>query len=945
MTIDDLLALLAAEYEQGLAEAKSPLDELVSQTQSHGRGRENASEGDCALFIAKSIAAADLVGLAGVSMFLSHAQDALMAIDADEYASADRAHHRIALARWCLDALDVAKVAIDAPTAPEIVELVLMHASQSPLQPHTAWLDDLSVALMQTPQLPMDEDDVAQHTFNPVGPEDVSLRVDAADPDLLASMLHDAPGQLDRLYRDLVSHAAGASRPGALVEAQRVAHTLKGSGNIIGIAGVARLAHRLEDTLVWLDSEAGHVADSRACATRDAILACETLQQMVAYLAGEDAAPAHALPALERMQDWAQLIHAGEAETFSPPEVSVAAAATNVGSSEPVSPVALPQAIDAAAIRIGSEQVAKFVKRAGQSLANVQRTTQSVREIDERLRIAQDRQRALHAKLDELQRTVDRQVVALQEQRDESGEFDPLELDRYDTLHVLSRLVAEAVQDQVEITNEVRAGTSRLITDLREEQRELRQQHKELLEARLISFASLAPRLRRNVAQTSAALGKNVKLEIIGEATTVDADVLSRLTEPLLHLLRNAVDHGIESPAEREDSGKPLDATIRLSCAREGQFVRIELSDDGRGLDERAIVAKAVAAGLFAADSVLDSADIHRLILQKGFSTKLDVSDVSGRGIGLDIVNDRVKAMKGQLAISSQSGVHTTFVMRVPVTSGIATSIIAQCASERVAISSDQVQTVFPPESVHSTATSIEYRGTVIPIVSLAKWLGFSDDATVDASRSTLIVADASDGSVAIAVDRVIEVRELVLQDVGGLLRQISGIQTGALGDTGTPLFVVDVKSLELRARSGVSMSAALALRQRAAVNRTRVLVVDDALSARRAVQHAFEDQGFEVHVASDGFEALEVLRSQPISLVATDLEMPNLNGLELTRRMREVPAWASIPIIMITSRGGERHRQTAQSAGVDVYLTKPFSDADLLANAKHLLQAERAAA
>jgi chemosensory pili system protein ChpA (sensor histidine kinase/response regulator) len=939
MTIDDLLALLAAEYAQGLDEAKQPLIALTAQSASGAPLRRVATHDDCALFVAKSIAAADLVGLVGLSMFLSHTQDVLVAMDDSD------AQRQVELARWCLDALDVAKVTVDSPNAPDIVEMTLMHAMQSPLAPSSPWLDELAIALMQPAALPMDEDDLAQNTFDPVTEDDTSLAVDDADPDLLASMLHDAPRQLERLYRDLTTFAASAdSAPGSLAEAQRVAHTLKGSGNIIGIPGVARLAHRLEDTLVWLDSGEDIAPLSRACATRDAILACETLQQMTAHLAGEDAAPEHALAALERMQDWAQKIHLGEANDFAPAAVNIATVAPMFEPAQAVA-VASKGTSDSASIRVSSEQVGKLVKRAGQSLANVQRNAQSLRDIDERLRTAQTRQQALNAKLEELQRTVDRQVVALQERRDEQGEFDPLELDRYDTLHVLSRIVAEAVQDQVELTHEVRENTARLMNDLRDEQRELRQQHKELLDARLISFGSLAPRLRRNVAQTGASLGKNVNLEIVGEDTTVDADVLSRLTEPLLHLLRNAVDHGVESADVRESNGKSAAATVRLLCSRDGQFVRIELSDDGGGLDEAAIVAKAIDAGLLAPETTLGASDIHSLILQRGFSTKADVSDVSGRGIGLDIVNDRIKAMKGQLTIASTAGQGTSFVMRVPVSSGLASSVIAQVSVERVAISSDQIYTVLPPGSVAQDASFVDYADMRAPIVSLAKWLGFVEDAHVDLSAASLIIARGTDGAVALAVDRVVEVRELVLQDVGGLLRRIAGIQTGALTDSGMPLFVIDVAALEARAKSGVVMSAALTLQQRAAVNRIRILVVDDALSARRAVQHAFEDQGFEVHVASDGFEALEVLRRQTISLVATDLEMPNLNGLDLTRRMREVPNWASIPVVMITSRGGERHRQTAVDVGVDAYLTKPFSDADLLANAKRLLQTERVAA
>jgi chemosensory pili system protein ChpA (sensor histidine kinase/response regulator) len=283
--------------------------------------------------------------------------------------------------------------------------------------------------------------------------------------------------------------------------------------------------------------------------------------------------------------------------------------------------------------------------------------------------------------------------------------------------------------------------------------------------------------------------------------------------------------------------------------------------------------------------------------------------------------------------------------MRVPVSSGIAQSMILDCAGEQVAVSSEQVVTVLPPGSASANAEFVVWNGAEIPIAPLANWLGFSDQKVLNAATATLVIALGESGMLALAVDRVLEVRELVLQDLGGLLRRLSGLQTSALLDNGSPLFLLDVAALESRARRGVALSAALALQRRAAVSRTRVLVVDDALSARRAVEHVFEDQGYEVHSASDGFEALEVLRRWDIALVATDLEMPNLNGLELAKRMREVPAWSAIPVIMITSRGGERHRNAALSAGVHEYLVKPFSDQQLAQVAASQFQATRHAA
>jgi chemotaxis protein histidine kinase CheA/CheY-like chemotaxis protein len=950
MNIDDLLALLAGEYGAGLDEAKRPLAMYAEASAASAHAlAENAALGVNSLeatseFIERSVAAASLVNLTGLSTYLAHTAEVVAAIDRHDSMLAS------AFANWARDSLDVAASLIAAPTAPEAIELVTLHASQSPLAPSAAWLDQLAIELMQPPVLAMDDDDAALNRFDPVSEADVDVAAENADPELLSSMLHDAPRQLERLYRDLHAYATRERvSVGELAEAQRIAHTLKGSGNIIGIPGVARIAHRLEDTLIWLDSDRLRDASVQACAVRDATLACETLQQMVAHLAGEDDAPSYALPVLERMQAWAEKIHLGEADEFAPPPVAIAKQVPTVADDNAAQPVAANDAVarasDGATLRVASERMSKLVKRAGQSLANAQRTAQGLRTLDDTLQTSQQRQQSLRARLEELQQTVDRQVVALQARRDEEGEFDPLELDRYDALHLLARVVSEAVQDQVELTEQVRHGTQRLIADLRDEQRELRQQHRELLEARLVPFSTLVPRLRRNVSQTSATLGKSARLEVIGEETTVDADVLSKLTEPLLHLLRNAVDHGIESREYRAFVGKPEEAVVSLRCVRDGQNVRIELADDGRGLNIGAIVEKAREAGLIDGAHELSTNEVHNLILQRGFSTKSDVSDVSGRGLGLDIVNDRIKAMKGHLTITSQPGAGTRFTMRVPVSSGIAPSMIAQCASERVAISSDQIVTVLSPGSVAADATYVDIGETRAPIVSLAKWLGFTSESLADASAATLIVAYGDDGLVALAVDRVIEVRELVLQDVGGLLRRISGIQTGALTDDGSPLFVIDVAALELRARGGVAMSAALALRQRAAVNRIRVLVVDDALSARRAVEHVFEDHGYEVHSASDGFEALEILRKHPISLVATDLEMPNLNGLDLTRRMRDVPQWRAIPVVMITSRGGERHRQAALEVGVNEYLVKPFSDRQLVDVAETYLRTRRAAA
>ncbi len=934
MTIDDLLALVAVEYADGLTPATLSLTRQLEALTEQER-ESDPDDVAVATFIHRSIEATQLLGMTGIASFLSHVNN----VQADRQATASRATSLI----WTIDALRCVDDYLRAPATTSLIDRLCELAAHSPITPHTQWLEALASNLAIAPHLPANEDDVeSMRLLAPVA-DDVALATDAADPQLLASMLHDAPGQLEKLYRLLGAYGTDIAQgelpaPGRLVEAQRIAHTLKGSGNIIGLPGIARIAHRLEDVLVWLDADRKRAAVAAQCAVRDSMLACETLQQMVAHLGGEDDMPSHALSVLQRMHEWAERIHCDDVDSFAPEPVSLAGGDLDQ-MRRPERALSGDRAADVSvALRLSAEQIGRFVKRAGQSLVSAQRLTQGLREIDSQLNTAQQRQQALRVRLDELQRTVDRQVVALQARSETQSEFDALELDRYDALHLLSRVVAEAVQDQVELTEGVRGDAQRLIAAARDEHRELREQHRELLDARLVAFSSVVPRLRRNIAQTSASLGKHTRLEVLGVETTLDAEVLTKLTEPLLHLLRNAVDHGIEPPEERLLSGKDRQALVTVRCSREGRQIRIDVTDDGRGLNRQAILSRATDLGLIEAHVELSTADLHALILQPGFSTKTDVSDVSGRGIGLDIVNDRVKAMKGSLVIESEPQLGTAFAMRVPVSSGLVQAIIADVAGERVALSSDQVITVLPPGTLAPGVTSVVHGEKALPLASLASWLGFGEGEVQATPEHAVIVAHGAEGDVGLLVDRVLEVRELVLQDIGALLRRVAGVQTGAFSDSGEPLFVIDVPELQSRARSGISMSAALALRKRAAIERTRVLVVDDALSARRAVQQAFEDSGYEVLVASDGFEALDVLRGQTISLIATDLEMPNLNGLELTKRVREVPAWSTIPIIMITSRSGEHHRDMALSVGVNQHFTKPFSNVDLLHAATALL-------
>ncbi len=963
MNVDDLVSLVREEYALGLPDAHEALAHALAG---------DASEASVLLasveeFIDRTLQAAEMVGMAGLAAYLVRLRSGL---------SQATQKHDARLIQWVGAGLAHTDAYLVAPANADVIASVHDHASQlapdgsagaTSAAEDAQALEDMLLALSQAPVLDTADEDNERNA--PISDDDIVLKRDDVDEGLLAVMLADAPTQLERLHDCLTALTQGNATAPMLAESQRIAHTFKGSGSIIGLPALAKLSHRLEDLLDWFVATNQAGEKQSLPAVRDALFTVDVLQHSVAHLNGEDEAPQHIREVLERLGEWTRAI-----ETDSTGELDLGPLAFAGGRYEPIAQIASPSLTDhvndttantpnssttsvtasptastalAAPteeiyLRVGAGHLGRIFRRATQSIIAAQRAEQTLRGIDSRLAAAQARNQVLVARLRDLQMTVEKQAVELGDKRAATGQFDPLEMDRYDSLHILSRFVSEAVQDQADMVNEAHALSDGALTALRDEQRALRTQHKDLLATRLVPAKNILPRLRRNVAQTAAEMGKRVRLVIEGENVSVDSDVLSRLTEPLLHLLRNAVDHGIELPFEREREGKSPEATVTLRFQLDDQYVRVECIDDGRGLNYAAIYERALEFGLIAPDTQVDEKSLAQLILQRGFSTKTEVSEISGRGVGMDIVNDRITSMKGTLTIQSVVSVGTTFSLRVPVSGGIVLALIVKSGGQRVAIPADQIVSAIPGAQVNQTAMTVTSGDRTYPLKSLAAWLGFALEKTAqnDGAETTMqaVLVRGTDATVALAIDEMFDVRELVVQDVGPLIRRISGLTMAALDTNGHALFLLDVAALERRAQTTVAQSASLALRARLATERKRLLVVDDAISARKALQQLLEDRGYDVITASDGGDAIEKLRRSTVSLVLTDLEMPNVNGLELTRRMREVPQWSNIPVVMVTSRTGEKYRDSAVASGVNEYRVKPFSDTDVLETVKRLL-------
>jgi chemotaxis protein histidine kinase CheA/ActR/RegA family two-component response regulator len=942
--LNDLLQLLREEFALDVPRAH----EALALWQA-----EPSEAANCAAtltdFLDRSMQASAVLDMQGFVAYLQLVQDAL--ITAQELASAE-------YLQWLSGWVEPAVTYLDSPGKDDAVMGVCSYLLTCPVPIEEDILNYLVELLSIAPSLPVDDEPLAELAL--ATQDDVSLATDELDAGLMSALLADAPDQLQRLSDILeLLHRHHTVDPALLNEGQRIAHTLKGSGNIIGLPGIGRLAHRLEDVMEYalLQAQAGHAVP--ADMARDMEVAVHALQQMVAYLQGEDEQPEHAVAVLQRMLDWTQAIRQNAVPEMQFEPISGAttttaqgrAPAANMSESGGVSSTAMPAssahapAGDSPTLRVRVDSLNRLVRRAGQSIVQTQRLAQLLQDTAKRLAELELTHQNLNLRLREFDATVGRQVVQLQQ---DSDEMDPLEMDRYDALYTLSRFISEGVQDEAELTRQARNELERAQVVVRDENYALRNHHHELLDTRLVPIKTVLPRLKRNVSQTAATTGKQVRLQISGEAVTLDTDILERLTEPLLHMLRNAVDHGIEPAEERDVLGKEAEGVITLSFRRVGHEVEVLCADDGRGLDLGAIYDKALEYGLVTPDVQLTENELRRLILRPGFSTKHEVTEVSGRGVGMDVVNDRIASLKGRLDISSEMFAGTRFTMRVPVTSGSVHALVVRTHGQTLAISADQITSITTGDIRTLDDGSLRFvRGPddLVPYAELSQWLGDADTAAalqVKSQRAIkpILLVQGDEGIVAVGVDEVVESRELILQDIGRLIRRISGVIGGALRADGKPMMLLDIAQLERAARSalrGASSDVNAALRRRMQLQRTRVLVVDDALSVRRAMQQLLQDGGYEVTTAIDGFDALIKLEQTQPHIMLTDLEMPNLNGLDLTRRVRAMPEFAALPVIMITSRATEKHKDMAVQAGVDEYLSKPYQDADLLAHIRRL--------
>ncbi|WP_439000076.1 response regulator [Variovorax beijingensis] len=516
--------------------------------------------------------------------------------------------------------------------------------------------------------------------------------------------------------------------------------------------------------------------------------------------------------------------------------------------------------------------------------------------------------------------------------------FDPLELDRFSTLQQLSRGLAESAADMASLQGTLDDLTRQYETLLLQQSRVSSDLQEGLMRTRMVPFDALVPRLRRVLRQAATDTGKAVQLRLDNAQGELDRNVLERMTAPLEHMLRNAVAHGLESPAARKQAKKDEEGTVRIAVRREGSEVVLEVGDDGAGLDRAAIRRRAEERGLVRADAVLADSDLDMLIMEPGFSTAGEVSRLAGRGVGMDVVASEVRQLGGTLDIHSKAGEGTTFTLRLPQTLAVTQAVFVRIGETSFAVPIASVRGVgrISREDLAKPDASYRYGGEDYALHDLGTLLGQAPARAEGQVQMPLLLIRSGDLRAAVSIDHVIGNREIVVKPVGPQVASIPGIFGATIMGDGRVVVILDVAPL-------VRRSAALPREAEPAsqpeLRRVPlVMVVDDSITMRKVTGRVLERHNYEVMTAKDGIDALERMDERVPDLMLLDIEMPRMDGYELATQMRSDPRLRGVPIIMITSRTGEKHRQRALEIGVQRYLGKPYQEPELMRNVFELL-------
>ncbi|HTP99020.1 MAG TPA: hybrid sensor histidine kinase/response regulator, partial [Casimicrobiaceae bacterium] len=766
---------------------------------------------------------------------------------------------------------------------------------------------------------------------------------DDVDEQVLAIFLDEAAELHPQAGEELRTWRRTPGDEDVVARLRRTLHTFKGSARMAGAMRLGQLAHLMESRL----------EEGKIVATPQLFEALDEDLDHIAFV----------LDGLRRGEFNVDLPWvASRARQVEPPEA--AAPAPPVAERPVVVPLAPPVAAPALAaaarteavpemetgaraqLRVRADTIDRLVNEAGEVAIARARVEGELRALKANLLELTTSVIRLRSQMREIEIQAESQIQSQSKLAPAHGDFDPLEFDRYTRFQELTRSLAEGINDVSTVQQSLLKNLDDADAALLAQARMSREVQQRLFSIRTVPFGSLSERLYRIMRATAKELDKRANLEIHGAQVELDRSVLEKLVGPLEHLLRNALDHGIESRETRRAAGKSETGEISLTVRQVGNEVVIELADDGGGIDFGRVQERARTMGLLTPDAAATEQQLTEFLFAPGFSTASKITQISGRGIGMDVVRSEIGALGGRVEVASTKGAGTRFILTLPLTLAVAQAVLVRAGARLWALPAPMVEQV---QQVKSQALldvyiqrKVEWQGRTYPFHYLPRLLGDTAHNPETKRYNSILLLRSGQNHAAIHVDEMIGNQEVVVKNIGPQLARVSGISGATVLGTGEIVLIIN--PVQLAGRADIPKyeprgeDRAIGDRPRAPVmpvsTQPLVMIVDDSLTVRKITSRLLTRAGFAVSTARDGVEALQVLAEQVPDVILLDIEMPRMDGFEFAKTIKGDPKYQGIPIIMITSRTADKHRNRAAELGVDLYLGKPYQEDELL---KHL--------
>ncbi|SEM80918.1 chemosensory pili system protein ChpA (sensor histidine kinase/response regulator) [Pseudomonas sp. ok272] len=748
------------------------------------------------------------------------------------------------------------------------------------------------------------------------------------DPELLEIFLEEGFDIIDSSGAALARWQAEPHSRQEMETLLRDLHTLKGGARMVEIAPIGDLAHELEFLYEGLSS-------GQLQATPALFDLLQRSHDRLAHMLDASRAGQPVLPA----DDLIEAIR-GFSHPATPGPVAPVAAVEVAAASKP-EPATAPAEAGADMVKVSAELLDELVNLAGETSILRGRIEQQVNdgrvilgEMETTLERMRDQLRRLDTETQG--RILSRQQVEAEHLGNE--EFDPLEMDRHSQLQQLSRALFESASDLLDLKETLDRRNHDAENLLQQQGRINTELQEGLMRTRMVPFERMLPRLKRIVRQVSSELGKDVEFVVGNAEGEMDRNVLERMAAPLEHMLRNAVDHGLESAEVRRAAGKPEQGRITLDLSREGGDIIFDIRDDGAGVPLAAVRRKAIARGLLADDSDISDRDVLQFILQPGFSTAEKITQISGRGVGMDVVHEEVRQLGGSMSIDSTPGQGVHFRIRLPFTVSVNRALMVQCLEDQYAIPLNTIEGIVRvlPNELESyyqlESPAYEYAGQRYALCYLGELLKTSVRPNLLGQSLPLpvLLVQCNERHIAVQVDAMAGTREIVVKSLGPQFAAVPGLSGATILGDGRVVLILDLLA-PLRAMQAPTQPVRESVPEAEAKRSMLVLVVDDSVTVRKVTSRLLERHGMRVLTAKDGVDAMLLLEEHTPDLMLLDIEMPRMDGFEVATQVRNDPRLQHLPIIMITSRTGQKHRDRAMAIGVNDYLGKPYQESVLL--------------